>query len=606
MGNETGHGECFVQAMEAVRRLDPSRPLHWERGNTLADVDSRMYPDVDWVAQKGELGDQPRGSGEMEDKYHRPEANYSAGKPFLLCEYAHAMGNALGNFQEYWDVIYRYPSLMGGCIWDWVDQAIWKETGRLDAQTGKPARILAYGGDFDEQPNDGPFCVNGVIDPLRTVTPKLIEVGHVHRNLVVTRREDGTFELWNRHCFTDANVFDGAWELLADGVPVARGKVEIPSIPPLSRGTIALGGEMPLSPYADKELFLNFTFTTRVDYPWAAKGWPIARDQVALPATAPRAGMIARQSVSSLRVGKPLIVSTPTALIVTNGTTIATFSRATGTLSSLVMDGVTVLADPTPGYATGPRLTCARAFTDNDHWMAMGDRKNSFFGSGLSQLRYHPEAFVVSNGTVSVAVDVAGAKGCGFRHTTRWTFEADGSVEVENLSEPYGQMPVLARLGVTLKLSPALEQMKYYGRGPYENYVDRKTGSFLGIWESTVTDQFVPYVRPQDCGMKCDVRWAEFTNEAGQGVRVSSDAPFFLQALHYDWEDLWFAAFRNGENRHRAPLVPRAEVYLNIDARQTGLGGASCGPNPLWKYRFDPAKPVSWRYRLQSVSSAAR
>jgi beta-galactosidase len=143
--------------------------------------------------------------------------------------------------------------------------------------------------------------------------------------------------------------------------------------------------------------------------------------------------------------------------------------------------------------------------------------------------------------------------------------------------------------------------MKFYGRGPQENYIDRKTSAFLGVWESTVTDRFVSYVRPQDSGMACDVRWAEFTDEKGRGVRVTCPEPLFVQALHFTWEDLWFAAFKNGEDRYRAALVPRPEVCLNIDARQTGLGGASCGPAPMWKYRFDSSKPVSWTYRLESA-----
>jgi len=607
MGNETGHGDCFVHAIDEVRKLDPSRLIHWERGNTLADVDSRMYPDVDWVEKKGALGDGPADGTRMEDKYKCPVADYSAGKPFLLCEYAHAMGNALGNFQEYWDVIYRHESLLGGCIWDWIDQAVWKETGRVGAD-GKPERILAYGGDFDEQPNDGPFCVNGVIDPERRVTPKLMEVGQVHRNLVVTRREDGSFELWNRHCFTDANAFDGSWELLADGLPVAKGRVTVPSVAPLSRGTIEAVGlvEAASRRRATEELFVNFFFTTKRDEPWAPKGWCVARDQLALGGRADEAGapsLSTRQDVVTSSVSAS--TSTAPLLTVRCGTTEAVFSRRTGTLAKLVMNGVTILADPAEGLAAGPRLTCARAFTDNDKWMAeensRADRSRGFFGSGLSQLRYHPEPLVVNGDTVTSVVDVTGAKGCGFRHTTVYTFAADGSLTVANQVEPYGKLPPLPRLGVSLKLSPALERMRFYGRGPQENYNDRKTAAFLGVWETTVTDRFWPYVRPQDCGMACDVRWAEFTDQTGRGVRVTCPEPLYVQAIHFDWEDLLFAAHRNGETRYRAPLVPRPEVCLNIDARQTGLGGASCGPNPLWKYRFDPQKPVNWIYRLTGL-----
>ena len=184
MGNETGHGVCFANAIAQVKALDPSRPVHWQRGNSDADVDSRMYPSVEWLEERGRLGDMPPNTKTMEDKYKVPENVQSSGKAFWMCEYAHAMGNSMGNFKEYWDVFYKYDSLTGGCIWDWADQAVWKYTDRVGAD-GRQERYLAYGGDFDEQPNDGPFNCNGVVDPLRNVSAKLVEVGHVHRNLVV-------------------------------------------------------------------------------------------------------------------------------------------------------------------------------------------------------------------------------------------------------------------------------------------------------------------------------------------------------------------------------------------------------------------------------------
>ena len=159
----------------------------------------------------------------------------------------------------------------------------------------------------------------------------------------------------------------------------------------------------------------------------------------------------------------------------------------------------------------------------------------------------------------------------------------------------------LPRLGLTLNLAPGFENMAWYGRGPWENYVDRKTASFIGIWRSTVTEQFTPYVRPQDCGMKCDVRWAEFTDAHGRGVRFSGSEPMFVQALHYGWEDLLFSRHLNGQRRMHSPLVPREDVVLNLDVRQTGLGGASCGPGPMEKYRFDPNAPVEWSVRIERV-----
>ncbi len=608
MGNETGHGDCFRKALSETKRIDPSRPTHWERGNVDAEVDSSMYPSVEWLERRGKLGNlttgaklQGEGGGEG-----FAISGHTAGKPYIMCEYAHAMGNAIGNLQEYWDVVYAYPALLGGCIWDWIDQAVWKETDRVDPQSGLRERYLAYGGDFDEYPNDGPFCDNGIIDPLRTVTEKLKDVGHVYRDLALARK-GGKFEIWNRASFTPANVYAGAWTLLADGVKVAEGTFDVPAVAPLARGTFALPGVEAALAKLDpaKECFVNFTFTTTTDAPWAKAGWVMSRDQVAVKATGPAAAApaVAKKS-NPVKMG---VDEEADSLIVECGRTIAIFERATGTLRTLVMRGVTVFDNPVPGIAGGPQLTCLRAFTDNDRWMEQGDtwvanRTRSVLASGLTQLRYHPEPFIVKDNTVTAVVDVTGSKGCGFKHTCVYTFEADGSVKLENKVEPYGVMPLaLPRLGLTMRLPARLEQMRYYGRGPEENYIDRCTSTFVGIYESTVSKQFVNYVRPQENGGKSGIRWAEFTDKHGRGVRFSASEHLFMNASHFSWEDLNFARHKSGQIRRNQALIPRREIMLNLDVRQTGLGGASCGPWPMGKYRFNPSDPVAWTMTIEPV-----
>ena len=623
LGNETGHGDSFRHAIAAVKKIDPSRPVHWERGNEDADVDSTMYPSVEWLEKRGKLGNEKRGgamSGEGGGEGYAI-SGHTAGKPFIMCEYAHAMGNAVGNLKEYWDVIYAYPALIGGCIWDWVDQAIWKDTGRIDPKTGRHERYLAYGGDFDDFPNDGPFCCNGVVDPLRNVSPKLVEVGHVYQDLVVERVtgnvsperseprkrslegwEGGTgFVLKNRYCFTDASKFDGRWTLLADGEKAGEGLFAVPSVAPLASGEFKVPElDAALATIGkDKEVFVNFEFLTKADAPWAKKGYPVARDQILLNE-------------------KPAVEEKPDGdaptghaddgddVTVERGRTYAVFSKKTGTLKLLVMRGATILSD-FDGISAGPRLTCARAWTDNDRWMFLGgswkdDRDKGFEGSGLTQLHYHPGRIVVDGNVVRTKVSVDGMKGAGFEHECAWVFASDGSVTLTNKVVSFGRMPEsLPRLGLSLRLGRAFENMAWYGRGPWENYVDRKTASFVGIWRSTVTDQFVDYVRPQDCGMKCDVRWAEFTDSYGRGVRFSASEPLFVQALHYDWETLAYSRHINGQRRMRATLVPSEDVLLNLDVRQTGLGGASCGPGPMAKYRFDPKATVEWTLKIERV-----
>ena len=613
MGNETGHGDCFRHAIAAVKKIDPSRPVHWERGNEDADVDSSMYPSVEWVEKRGKLGNQKRGgamSGESGGEGYAI-SGHTAGKPFIMCEYAHAMGNAVGNLKEYWDVIYAYPALIGGCIWDWVDQAIWKDTGRIDPKTGRHEHFLAYGGDFDDFPNDGPFCCNGIVDPLRNVSPKLVEVGHVYQNIVVERGtgngegvtgNGGTgFVLKNRHCFTDASKFDGRWTLLADGEKAGEGLFAVPSVAPLATGEFKIPElDAALATIGkDKEVFVNFEFLTKTDAPWAKKGYAVARDQLLLnekPATEekPDGDAVTAHDEDGDEV------------TIERGKTYAVFSKKTGTLKLLVMRGATILSD-FDGISAGPRLTCARAWTDNDRWAFLGgswkdDRTKGFEGSGLTQLHYHPGRIVVDGNVVRTKVSVDGMKSAGFEHECEWTFASDGSVTLKNKVVPFGRMPnALLRLGLSLRLGRAYENMAWYGRGPWENYIDRKTASFVGLWRSTVTDQFVDYVRPQDCGMKCDVRWAEFTDRFGRGVKFSASEPLFVQALHYDWETLAYSRHINGQRRMHATLVPSEDVLLNLDVRQMGLGGASCGPAPMGKYLFDPKAPVEWTLKIERV-----
>ncbi len=593
MGNETGHGDCFRHAIAEVKKIDSTRPVHWERGNKDADIDGRMYPSIEWLELRGKLGDGPtglpvpgRGKGDSTPK------DNSSGKVFFITEYAHAMGNSIGNFAEYWDVIYSHESLSGGCIWDWVDQAVWKSTGEVGGD-GKPVRHLAYGGDWDEQPNDGPFNCNGVVDPFRRVTAKLVEVGHVHRNLVV--RDDLTLE--NRFGFTWADEFDGEWELVENGVVVKRGTFAVPHVAPLSSGKLDLPR---FEAKPGVESFLNVDFALKNDTLWAKKGWKVSRNQIRLsPQVAPETGVVGAMV-------KVADVDDGAAVEVVAGGTKAVFSRETGTLSELVMDGKTILKDAARGVAAGPKLTCERAFTDNDIWLSGGsklDNPGSFVMSGLSQLRYHARPIKVDaeKGVVRTCVEVTGSKSAGFTHESIWTFAADGAVSVENVVIPHGTMPAaLPRLGLSLRLDKSLENVKWYGRGPRENYVDRCTGSFFGVWSSTVDGLFEPYVRPQDNGCRSDVRWVELADGEGKGVRFAASEPMFVQAMHYSIDDLVFSRHLNGQRRSFHPLVRRDDVRLNLDIRQLGLGGASCGPRPMDKYIF-PVKPERWTLLVTAV-----
>lgn len=610
LGNETAAGTNFWAAASAVRAADASRPVLYEHFTPCSDIDASMYPNVEWLYQRGRIGD---GLAESELRIDWIATNrretvvrQQKGKVYFLCEYAHSMGNALGNFQEYWDAFYSSDSLAGGCIWDWVDQAIWKDTDRIDPKTGRRVRLLAYGGDFDEYPNDGPFCCNGLIRPDRQVSAKLVEVGHVHRNLVVDSADaaTGEAELLNRFGFTRADAFAGTWELLENGVRVDGGALDVPPVEPLSRGRILLP-QSAAEIRQNCEYLYNVSFSLKENRLWAQKGFVVAHDQMPYG----RNGWRWTRAMPDCG-GDVSVREDAEKVTVTAGPTIAVFNRTTGTLCKLAMRGKTVLEDRDSVIA-GPLLTCMRAFTDNDRWLRDGDpwkivRTNSFYATGMTQLRYHaaPLKLRREGGRLCIesSMKVQGAKSGGFLHNTVWEFSPDGRMLAKNTSSPFGRLPQLPRLGTSWKLAPSLENMSWYGRGPFENYVDRKTGSFLGVWKSTVTGQYEPYVRPQDNGYKSDVRWVAFVDDDGNGVRFSGDMPMFVQALHYSAEDLEFARHHAGQERFDGMKPPRREVCLNLDIRQLGLGGASCGPIPMEKYRF-ANRDEAWTVMIEPVSA---
>ncbi len=571
-GNEAGQGPTFDIVDEECRKVDATRPTCYRQDCERFPIDGPGYPSIAAVEGRGRRA-----------------------KCSFFFEYAHGMGNALGNFQEYWDAFYASPSLTGGCIWDWVDQAVWLYTDRVGPD-GKRQRYLAYGGDHDEQPNDGNFCANGILDAERNITPKLIEMGHVHRNLVVKKPEgcgDGMVQVRNHFAFTDSSAFDATWELLEDGVTVAAGAWDVPNVPPATTMSVEMPAAAQAHPKkAGCEYLLNLAFCLKKDELWAKKGHVLARNQILV-----RKPLRAAEASASGRARSPFRAAEDGDTVhITAGPTMAVFSKTTGSLCLLTMNGKTVLADSVDGIVRGPRLTCMRAFVDNDKWL-----RNRFYESGLTQLRYHVREFKVDGDRVRIVVEVNGAKNAGFKHVAEYTFSAEGAVTVANTVTPYGKMPpALPRLGLSLILDERLEQMEYYGRGPFENYIDRCTGSFLGRYASTVTDQYVAYVRPQDNGYKSDVRWVTFTDADGVGTKVSASAPLFVQALHYSCEDLEFARHRDQQQRVWNVKPPRREVCLNLDLHQLGLGGGSCGPKPEAQYIF-PIQPESWSVTFEPV-----
>jgi beta-galactosidase len=569
LGNEAGSGPNFEAAAQAIRNLDTSRPIHYERMNSVADIDSTMYPSVEWLIATGR-SDSP--------------------KPFLMCEYAHSMGNATGNLQEYWDAIYAHPRLIGGCIWDWVDQGLRKYTGEKNPD-GSRQWFFAYGGDYGDRPNDNNFCCNGVVDPDRSNTAKLREVGKVYQYVDFALGEvtdkGATVELTDKYFFTNLDQFGLQWQLVEEGRVVKKGRAKLGSIAPGQSMRINLPVTQPrLKPGA--EYFLNVSLTQTQDELYAKAGHVVAREQFKLPYGAPAA-----PSLDLSRLPALTVVEEGDSITVTGKDFQAVFSRSASTLSSLSYKGGETLAD-----SGGPRLNLYRALVDNDKWFLRDIER-----TGIANLSYSSKSVTVeqpASGIVRVrcVVDCAGKSETGMTHTATFTVFGDGSIDVTNQVEPYGALSVLPKLGVSMVLPKKLDTLTWLGRGPHESYVDRKRSADVGLYSGKVADQYERYVRPQENGNKTDVRWATLTDKKGKGLLVVTDGTYSISAHHNTAADY-------DQAKHIDKVVPRDEVYLCIDAAHMGLGGASCGPRPMNQYILN-AGSTRFRYSLRPATADAR
>jgi beta-galactosidase len=752
LGNEAGRGDNFLKMRDHVHATDPTRPVHYQHMNEAADIDSTMYPSVGGLISRG--------------KSKSP-------KPFIMCEYAHAMGNSVGNLKEYWDAIETYKPLIGGCIWDWVDQGLRKRTapayvtpdrarnarvavrgqvkdgtlakgwaeventpalditgqaltleawvtptglaqygpilgkgdtqymlraaqksldffiydggwvmvsaphpadwvgrehhvaatfdgkalrlfadgkqlaekaytgqirgssypvnvarnsqhtsrhfpgrvdaariyraalspdqlGRRDAKPSKAAvlwldfdrakrergvkqeEFWAYGGDYGDSPNDGNFCINGLVLPDRRVPDKLYEVKKVYQYVKFALAESRIVDIRNRYFDTDLDRFELRWQLTEDGGALRSGELAMPSVPVNGSAKIPIPyGDIAAKPGA--EYWLRVSLHLREATNWGEAGHEVAWEQFALPVKSEGQRQVAELS------GNLSTEEDDGTLTVTGKGFAVVFDRKAGTLSRYRIGRHDLL--DAEGDPAGPIIQAYRAPTDNDHHLAGAWRK-----AGLNRLKRTVDSCTVSKQenqavTVRIETTASGAKGTGFRRVAEYTVFANGWVHVENAVTPFGKLPTLPRLGVRLCLPEELSDVRWYGRGPWENYVDRQQASAVGLYGRAVADMAVPYVRPQETGNRGDARWVALLPRRGVGLLVTMDEPLAFSALPYTVRALDRA-------RHTNELKPRDRVFLSIDSGQCGLGNASCGPGVLDQYLLRP-EPMHFGFTLR-------
>lgn len=565
LGNEAGPGRNFQAARDAIRSIDTTRPIHYERDNDKADIDSAMYPSVDWLDRAG--GSDSR-------------------KPFVMCEYAHAMGNSVGNLAEYWNVIERHHRLIGGCIWDWVDQG-------LRRKTADGREYFAYGGDFGDKPNDGAFCINGMVMPDRRPSPKMWEMKHVYQYVGVEPIDlaAGRVRVRNKYCFTNLDEFEIKWQLTEDGSTIQQAQLPPMSLAPQEHTELTIPLDE-VSPKPGAAYYLRVSFHLRKDTLWAEKGHEVAWQQLEMPYRTPPAPLLEAGSPP------PMQFEQDNDTITIRGKAFRlVFDRHQATIAELDYANDTLIrADK--NVVNGPVLNVFRAPVDNDKYVS-----NSWFEAGLDKLTRGVERCELDTTdpralAIRTRVDATGENDCHFASETTWTIFGDGSIHISMHVVPHEAPGVLPRIGMRLVLPPAFSHLTWFGRGPNENYVDRKMAADVGRYTSSVADQFFPYVNTQETGCKTDVRWAALTNDEGRGLLVVADPTMSMTALPFTSQEL-------AKARHPVELPTSHAVVLCIDKSQNGLGGASCGPPPLDKYLLR-AIPTSFAFSLRPCPAEER
>ena len=590
LGNEAGPGHNFVVAYDSLKAYDASRPVQYERNNDIVDMGSNQYPSIAWTrdAVKGRMG----------IKY-----------PFHISEYAHSMGNAVGNLVDYWEAMESTNFFMGGAIWDWIDQSMYNYT-----KEGK--RYLAYGGDFGDTPNDGQFVMNGIIFGDETPKPQYYEVKKVYQYIGTTWKDakTATLDVFNKNYYTDdLSGYAMSYVLTADGVAVKKGELDLGSVPARTHKAITITGlNEGLNP--NKEYLLHIVYRLKEDMPWAKAGYIQAEEQLPVQVAAARPAITTAGKVNMSAVKDNKIV-------LSGKTFTTTFDLTKGTIYNLQYDGKTIIPD-----GCGPELNAFRAWVNNDNWAYEG-----WYANGLNNLQHKCTSYTThanANGSVSVVCNVESQapysyrleggnanwkklienkeKPFGkddFRFTTQvvYTIFPDGSIESESAITSNKPNLTLAKLGYTVRLPKALRLLNYYGRGTVDNYPDRKTGQMIGIYEQQdVEDEFVAFPKPQDTGNHQDTRWLSLTGNADNNalygaIFVAKDKMSF-SAL--PWSDNTIAMAN-----HPHELPQSDYTYLHLDMAITGLGGNSCGQGgPLQRDRV-MATPHTFGYMIRPMNS---
>ena len=562
MGNEAGDGVNFAAGYKWIHERDKSRPVHYERAGLgpNTDIYCPMYARIGWI-----------------EKY----ASEKQEMPLIMCEYAHAMGNSTGNLQDYWDVIEKYDHLQGGFIWDWVDQGLVKKNE-------KGEEYWAYGGDFgpEDVPSDQNFCINGLVNPDRTPHPGLFEVKKVYQYIKIQPDDlkNGKVSITNKYDFINPNDLNFNWTILADGKTIAQGTVSNLDIQPGKSKVVTIPiPKKPIEPGV--EYYLNFNVATTKENPLIPVGFEIAGEQFKLPFFK-KPENIDITTLPSLNWKEE-----DESLIITSENFQIRFDKKTGVIDSYKFRGIELIEK-------GPEPNFWRAPTDNDLGFRMPKKLGIWENTGNNRTLKNFSVKEASSNQITVLVDYD-LQDVKSEHMIKYIILGNGDIMVKNKFIPgKKELPDIPRFGMKMRIPAEFYHVKWYGRGPHENYCDRKTSAFIGAYESTVKDLYYPYISPQENGNRTDTRWIAFTNKEGNGLIAVGMPLLSWSALPYTIEDL---TQKSRGSIHEYELKEKDFVSVNLDYKQMGVGGDnSWGAQPHEKYRLK-LQEYSYTFRLSPI-----
>jgi len=558
LGNEAGDGPNFSATYAWIHRRDPSRPVQYEgtHQGPNTDIYCPMYAGISDIVRYAKI----------------PQR-----RPLILCEYAHAMGNSVGNLQDYWDAIEGHKHLQGGFIWDWVDQAMRKKD-----EKGK--EFWAYGGDYGDRPNDKNFCCNGLVQADRKPNPSLYEVKKVYQYIKCEQVDlaAGKILVKNKYDFASLDFVEPHWQLTADGKIIQKGQLPKLSLAPHQQQEVTIDlPKFELEP--GREYFLKINFAMAQDMPWAERGHVVAWDQFQLLINTPPVPEVSTATIPLLKLRK-----SKKAFIITGKDFKVTIGRQSGAMESLRFSGRQLITSPlVPNFWRPP--------SDNDRGNGMHRRQGIWRNAGPGRTVTKVTAEQLESQVVRITAQAKLPAGDSNYENT-YTIYGSGDIVVKSRFTPSGELPDLPRFGMQLAVPARFDKVSWFGRGPHENYWDRKTGAAVGQYCGTAEENIHVYVRPQENGNKTDVRWLALTDKDGFGLLAVGMPLLSISAWPFTMQDL-----ENAGHTHELPR--RNLVTVNLDYKQMGVGGDNTwGARPHAEYTLPP-RPYSYSFRLRPYTT---